>query len=511
MSAINKLPIGEPRLARLAAVVLLVLLSLPELLSPPISPTIARQTQTLASTIHFVDGSFSFHHLTVDVNGPKPFPAVYEFPLYEGIVGVLFVLFGNGVFWGKLISLVAAALLIVTYSGLVERRYGERTAWWAGLLLASSPITLLVSASFQPDALALALTVGAVVAMTRWRRSPSLANWTSALASVLLGTLTKFTVVVPLLPLLVLLACEHHEKWRVPSSGELFLAAGIVAIPFAAWVVYRNSLMPATLRVGEAGMFLVGNISRFLQASYYLKPVLILGGMGMCIVGVPLMIAGVGRADPVVLLLASGIPLYYALIPTAAEQTYYAWPLMPTLALLMARGVVRLEAYATRHSRLVPLVIGAMWVSGFSLIAPYTLRHDTVSLKAAEAVRAVSQSDDLIFVMNMHDRGVGIGGLNPSIVTLASRRGWNVQFTSPDLGVLSTQVDAARSLGARWLVTTWFTPELDPWLAAEVPAIFSRVPRFNGAEVNGRAITEQLAARFSIVDQGTNFAVLKLR
>jgi len=110
--------------------------------------------------------------------------------------------------------------------------------------------------------------------------------------------------------------------------------------------------------------------------------------------------------------------------------------------------------------------------------------------------------------MNMHDRGVGIGGLNPSILTLAGRRGWNVQFETTDLDALRSQIERRRFEGVRWIVATWFTPDLDPWFTPLLPMDFSRSPRMNGSPVDGLTIVNRLSASYPVVTRGANFAVL---
>ena len=78
-------------------------------------------------------------------------------------------------------------------------------------------------------------------------------------------------------------------------------------------------------------MFLVGDLSRFLRLSFYLKPAFILGAMAMCGVGVPLALMGLRRLDAVIGALLLGAVLYFVVIPTAADQTYYALPATPAV------------------------------------------------------------------------------------------------------------------------------------------------------------------------------------
>jgi hypothetical protein len=494
----------------LASVSLLALLSLTDLLSPPISPTISRQTQTYAQTAHFVERGFAFDGLTIDIDGAKPFHLVYEFPLYQTIVGVLFTAFGFAFIWGKLVSLAAAIVAVGLFAQLVSLRYSETVARRAALFMASSPITLLLSTAFQPDALAVALGAGAAMALIWWRQQQTLARWLVFLLLMLAAALAKFVVLVPFIPFFFALVLWDGRRWRKPTLAEFVLGFSVVVVPFVAWNLYRLTIVDPRLLPADREMFLVGDLSRFLSASFYVKPAWILGVMVMCGSGAILAGFGLRHLDSIGWALLLGLPLYYVLVPTAAQQTYYALPLVPLLALLMARGTLWLERVSPDHPGRVRAAIAVCWFAGFIVAAPYTLRHDDVSLAAARAVHEVSGPNDLLVVMNMHDRGVGVGGINSTIMTLSHRRGWNVGLDSPEVGQLRAQIDERRREGARWLVTTWFTPDLDPWFSRFLPASFSRVPRFGGIALDGRGITEQLAGCLPMSVSGSNFAVMRL-
>jgi hypothetical protein len=497
----------RPGRAKLALISLLILLSLPDLFSPPISPTIARQTQTYSQTAHFVASGFSLGGMAMDIDGPRPFRVVYEFPLYQTIVGALFALFGPAFFWGKLVGLAASVAGLWIFLQLARDQWGESVAWRAGFFLATSPITLLLSTAFQPDAMAVAFVAGALALLVCWRQAPALFRWLALLVLLLAAALSKVPILVPFLPLIAVSVLYVGGRWRQPTAVETLVALAVFVVPFVAWSLYRTTLMDSSSLIVDRSMFLVGDLSRFLQLSFYLKLALILGAMAMCGAGVPLALLGLRGLDAAGRALICGAVLYFVLIPTAAEQTYYALPLIPLLALLMARGMVWLEQRLTPKVR--PPVV-ALWAAGFLVAAPYTLRHDTISLQAARAANAVSAADDLLFVMNMHDRGVGVGGLNPSIVTLANRRGWNVQFDTTDVDALRRQIETHRQHGARWIVATWFTPDLDPWFTPLLPSSFSRCPRLNGVTVDGRAITDRLSEHYPVAARGANYAVLKI-
>lgn len=495
----------------LAPIALLVVLSLPDLFSPPGSPTILRQTQTYSQIVNFVESGFSLHGLAVDLDGPTPVGTAHEFPLYQTVVGLLFKLSGPSFFAGKLVSLAAMAAGFAIALRLVRRQWGGAVATRAGFFFAACPITLLLSAAFQPDAMALAFGALAAAAFVRWKDEPRFTRWLVFLVALLAAALAKFTVLVPFVPVAIGATLFHRGVFRMPALREVTAVAVVFLAPFVAWNVYRTTITDPRWLAVESAMFLVGDLTRFLQPGYYVKPAFILCAMVLCGAGVPLVLLGARRMTSAVWLLVAGLPFYYVLIPTAAEQTYYALPVVPVLALLAARGALWLENRFPNARRLSLRAIVLLWAGGFAVAAPYTLRHDNVSLAAAHAAASVSREGDLLLVANMHDRGVGIGGFNSTIVTLAGRRGWNIASSEPTAERLREQIRERRGDGARWIVITWFTPDLDPWFSGLLPASFSRVPRFHGEPVDGEAIADALASGHPVAARGPNFAVLELR
>lgn len=490
---------------------LLLLVALPDLTSPPITPTGLRQVQTYSQTVNFVGSGFSFSGLYLDIDGPTPLHVVHELPVYQSIVGSLFLLFGKSFFAGKLLSLIATLIGVWCAMQLVRKRLGDDVTFRAGLFFVSCPVGLLLISSFQPDALA--LTIGAIsgLALARWREEATRIRWCLFVSCISLSALTKFTVLVPFLPLFLLLVFRRREGWRFLTVFEWLAAIALFVIPFVSWNLYRGTLMDPRFLVDERAMFILGDLRRFLHAVFYVKPALIVGVMVLCGAGVPLVILGMRKLDAVGWALVCGIPFNYVLIPTVADQTYYAWPLMPALAYLAARGTLCLENMVKpAYKRAVLSTIAVLWIAGFSIAAPYTIRNDYVSLEAALAAKRTSAREDLLFVINMHDRGVAIGGFNPTIITLAERKGWNVKFDSAAPAVLRRQIEQKRKAGARWLIATWYSPDLEPWFSPFLPASFGRQPKFNGSLVDGLSITQQLAEFYPKIAEGKNYAILQL-
>jgi hypothetical protein len=489
---------------------LLLVLAARDLHSPPISPTIHRQTQTYVQMRQLADRGPSWDAFSIGVDGPTPFRAIFEFPIYHVLAAGLMRLISVSWFWPKLISLLAALITLASLRCWLAQHWGRDVAALAVTLLATIPVFLLLATAVQPDSLALAASAGLLLVMERWRSAPSAPRWAAVLALALTALLVKFTVVVPFVPALVWLYLRRSSSFRRPAPAELASTVAFVVLPFLWWLRLRAAHTdPAFLQLDRA-LFLGGDLGRFLSPRFYVKPFFIVGAMVCAGVGLPLVVVGLRKLGALGWALVAGIPLHYLLIATVADQVYYALPLAPTFALLIARGWLLIEGRLTAQAWALRVAAGALWCVGLLVAVPYTLRHDDVTWQAAKALEAASARSDLVLVLNAHDRGVGIGGYNPSLLVLADRVGWTISPARAAAHEVTAAVERRRGEGARWLVATWYSPALEPWVNSFLPATFSRQPRLQGVPVAGEQLISALTERFRIAARGPNFIVLDL-
>lgn len=488
-------------------IALLIAVCIYDLLSPPISVTIARQTQTAMLTDNFAKEGFSLKGLYLGIKGHDKFMVVYEFPIYNFIVGILFKIFNNSPFWGKLISMLASIIALITFNRLVKSIVGPLIAFRASLFFIFLPVSVLMFTSFQPDAFAMMLTMLSVYILNKWRESLNLKFIALYSICMLLGGLCKYPVFVPYIPLCAVLYLFPQGKFRFPKASEISLMTILFVIPFVTWYLYRTNLSDPILLSEDNGIYFIGNLKRFLYPGFYIRPAIMLGILVMCGSGLIYFFSGLRHTSLLNLTLLAGIPFYYIVIPTVADQYYYLYAISPIAALFMARGTVYVEAYLRQH-RIT--FLNYLFIASFMLVAlfgiTYVLRPDKVVLPASEAIRRVSQPEDLIFIVNMHDRSVAVGQMNPTIAYFADRKVWNIQFFNPDnVENIIAQIDSKRNEGVKWLCVTWYTSDLEAWYSAFLPAQFRRLPKFNS-----KAIADELERRYPIVQSGGNFAILRL-
>jgi 4-amino-4-deoxy-L-arabinose transferase-like glycosyltransferase len=511
---IDKMTISHTRRLQMLRVswlgLLGVLLSIFDLLAPLTSSTIWRQTQTAMLTHNYVTSGFSLHGLRVEFMGPARPLMVQEFPFYNLLTGLASRYFGHPVFWGKLVSLAAFLIALALLLRLVERFYGSHHSWLAGLLFVISPLCILVRTSFQPDALGLMFLLLALDELVRWREEHHLSRLSVFAAVFLLAGWEKFPIIVPYLPIVAFLFCTDQNGFRIPRLRELAVIVIVFLLPFLAWYLYAMRLTDPQLI--PKGLFLLGDLHRFFRLSYYVKPAFIFGLYVFCGTGLIFGIAALPRSTVAEYILAAGIPLYLFVIPTASEQHYYEFAIMPIAAVLMTIGAMRLAARLSRRQVIFfGTVVASVYVLVCCIATLYLLRRDRVFPEAGKAVAEKTEPGDLLVSLVLHDR-VYLASRDYPILAypvmhyFAQRTGWDLYY-----GSWTSQDDVERQLrdfkaeGARYLVVTWYSADLEPKLTSLAPRALRRDP-----QIDGKKIFNALSKEYRFVAAGPNYGILQL-
>jgi hypothetical protein len=449
----------------LCALICLWLISSWDLFAPPISQTVWRQTQTSELSRSFAQSGFSFDGLTLPVAGPDRVSLVYEFPLYNFLQGALHGLGIEVAFAGKLISLMCASVTLALVMRWVWIRHGRNAAIAAGLFFIFSPVSVLMHTSAQPDTLCVALLALATMLLfdqirTSW--SFSLAMLCGAIAAVV-----KFPSVIPWLPVFGVGVFYTKGRFQAPRAVEwLAILAG--AALFLSWHWFREQNFEDTLQSKETirAMFLFGDLGRFFRANYYLKPaitytIFLGGGIGML-----LLASGLVRRHWPAVLVVSGSALYYIVVPTVADQYYYLYPLAPLLAVVVGHEWPKGKLVAPAYT-----LAAACLALGLFFIYPYVLRRDEVTYHAALTFKDVSSKNDLVLFAPNHDRVIGRGSFNPTFFFFSERRGWI--SGARDMNEIKRDAVAR---GARFIVATTYTPDLEVWWSRLLPRAFRNDP-----------------------------------
>lgn len=501
----------ERLLTKSGMAALLVLVSLYDLLSPPINALIFRQTQTAMLTENFVRSGFRMSGLTVNIMGNVPALLVVEFPLYNAIVGALFALFGSPVFVGKVVSLASAVVTLLVLWRIAEELWGRRTAALAALFFVFTPEAMLVRTAFTPDAITLMFTLIGVFYMLQWRKRHGLRTLLFWNISFLAAGVMKFPTLVPFIPFCIYAALTTADadnvsfRWRVPRIGEVATFLIVFLAPFIGWFVYRADMIYEPWR-GFAGWqnFLIGDLRRFTWPSYYPHPMFAFAAYAVCGAGLVLLASALRGRGRMEVLMFAGIPLFYVMIPTVQYQHHYLYALAPWIAILMARGWEALPR--TNRGKFARTAVATVYAAAFLVGSAYVLRHDRVVIDAAAALEANSAPGNLTVGLLLHDRNYLGSEMHPELFYLSQRRGWNVGFA---VDIPPTSIDSVvegfRAAGATRLVLTTYDSTLEPWFARWIPASLRRNPNYDVGTV-----AADLHKHYRVIAGGRNYLVFSL-
>ena len=256
--------------------------------------------------------------------------------------------------------------------------------------------------------------------------------------------------------------------------------------------------------------FFIGDLNRFFVLGHYIKIAYTSIMLLCCGIGAYFLLLGLKKLSSIQTMLLMGILLYFIIIPTAWYQYYYFYAIVPIISIFMARGYLRLYEYCFNRKLLIIIYCCMiLFVCGFVIATGFVLRQDNVMLSAAQAVRDVSDPSELILSINIHDRGIAMGGRNTSLFYLANRKGWPIGSGNySKFEEILQQIRLNRKKGAKWLVITWYTPDLEPWYAKYTPKAFRRDPGATG--VNGKQLFIFLSKNYNTIITKKNYAIMKL-
>ena len=132
----------------------------------------------------------------------NPMMLTEEFPLYNGLVGACYWLFGEYEWYGRILSLLGTLVGILAVYDLVRREYDEQAGMVAAFLFAMTPLLLCYGRGVLPDPWMTACMVLCTAFYRRYLDEGYQARWLAAAAVAgLLAALFKFFGLVVLIPL----------------------------------------------------------------------------------------------------------------------------------------------------------------------------------------------------------------------------------------------------------------------------------------------------------------------
>src|SRR5258706_14108098 len=146
-----------------------ILLRLPLVFLPLNYMTYPWRPADTASIAHnFAINGYRLFYPQINWGGAGPGYIEGEFQLYPFIVALLYGLFGEHIWLGKLVSLGFTSLTFIIFYALAHRLFKPRIALWALAFFVVSPLDVLYGVEFMPEATVLFFYITALFLFQKW-------------------------------------------------------------------------------------------------------------------------------------------------------------------------------------------------------------------------------------------------------------------------------------------------------------------------------------------------------
>ena len=185
-------------------------------------------------------------------------PTAIRPPAFPFLVAGVFAVSGDRVGAVRVVQALLGALIVALIALIAREIWGPRTGLVAGALAAIFPPLVVVGVTLFSEPLFVALMLGAILAVLRWRGAPRTRLLVAAGVLMGLATLTRPNGALVLIPLLF--AVWKPREWRSAGSyaaPALLLVCAALAV--APWTVRNALTMDAFVPVSDQdGFTLIG-------------------------------------------------------------------------------------------------------------------------------------------------------------------------------------------------------------------------------------------------------------
>ena len=384
-----------------------------------------RQVQTAEIARNFFRDRSSILEPKVGYLGQEKVPFSVEFPIFNYVVSRLYLLSG-GVreTIGRLLSIVGWLISSVLLFLLISKIANPFVSLSAIFFYSFSPLSVLISRSFQPDQWMLTFSVASIYLLLLSKSKSGRKNLLFLFSAIFasMSILMKLpSVLFTVIPALFIL--YKGPKKRLESL--IFLS--IALFPSLMWYFYASKSSEAS---GLAESFTIANwfgLEVFLNPKYWsnlfgfeMNLVLLPVGMVLFLLGIMTKLKNNQRF--LYSWLASVILYFLIFNKHSMTHEYYHLPFLPVAVIFIGLACGKLLAKRLYSLVLVAFLVLALMFAVVKNRAYMPIDRFNHVLETASVIRELTSLDDLI---------VGQMDAGPSLMYYADRRGWEFQINTP--------------------------------------------------------------------------------
>ena len=444
-----------------------------------------RQADTAAIARNFMAGGYHLLYPQVDWGGLTPGYVESEFPLYTGMLSLLFGLVGPVAWPGRLLTALASAAATGALYRLMRPLAGERAALYGGACLAIVPFPLYFGRAVMPDSLMLLMAILALWSLLRWLEHPTAGRLAAALVCGALAPLAKTpNLLIAGVPLAYLALAARPPRRLWPA---LALYATTFVVPSLLWMRHAAAL-PLDPRLSFGIAEKLFDLRLLADPAFYrlvgrwsAETVLTWAGLPFFAAGLwPARRPGGGRFAWLPYFWLLGVALFFlAAAAGVVGQDYYILPLAGPGAWFTGVGLARVRGWAApRAPRLGRFLPAAALV----LIAALSFVRVVPLYRTADFYATLGRRVDLAL-----PPGARVGVIAPAtseILFYGGRKGWRLD---PGVIVPGGLASLGPDLGVRYVLIA------DPWLTERREVLTAALRAYRRVPVGPYALLLDLA------------------
>jgi hypothetical protein len=227
-----------------------------------------RQADTASIARHFFLNGYRILYPQIYWGGNGPGYVETEFQLYPFSVSLLYAVFGEQVWLGRLVSLLATAVAFFLFFRLAKLMFPDgKSALWALAFLVFSPLYIRYSVAFMPEATVMLFYIAALFFFYQWAQNQKAGFLVASSVCIAMALLVKPTSIH--IGLVLALFAIDRLGFAVLKKKEIWLALLISLLPSLFWYWHARDLY---LEYGNTFGLLSGGDSKFGNLSVWLSP-----------------------------------------------------------------------------------------------------------------------------------------------------------------------------------------------------------------------------------------------
>jgi len=393
-----------------------------------------RQADVAMIASNFYRNGFDIFHPQIDWAGSFPGYIGMEFPLVPYLMALMYALFGEHLFLGRLLSIGFFALSTAFFYLLVRSYFTIRIALFSMVFFVFSPLSIFFSRTLISDNAMLCFSIGAIYLFSQWTKTVKTRYFIISLIVTMLALLVKIPAAFIGLPIAYL--AWYKYGWSFLKMTRLWIFGLIVFIPSLLWYAHAFNLsrnyFPFHM-VAERRWLWYSGLEIFLDLTYLKIVFARLTVFLLTPIGLLMAIAGsilTVRNKPATYVFhwwAVGFLVFFIIGFPGQRHEYYHLQLLPVVSLFAAlfcdelmksRGAFKSKILVPGlRTALVIGFIGTFLVSSLAIVETrYHSTVDKILYEGGLSVQSVVPENAIILAA---DWG------NPVLIKASKRRGWH--------------------------------------------------------------------------------------